>query len=190
MGDGIPRLGMEQLDRDLAAALAPRVARLGYLGEFFRCMGHQPAALRAFVDFTEALRGALPDALTEAVALAVTSRLGNVYERNQHERLSLKLGLSTEWVRAAREADGPGAAPPLSPAEAAVRRLALAIVERGGRGVAAELGAVVEAIGPQQAVAVLLLVGRFATHSLVVNALELAPPVASPLDDAGGGEHA
>ena len=33
----IPRLSQEQLEPQLARALEPRVKRLGYLGEFFRC---------------------------------------------------------------------------------------------------------------------------------------------------------
>src|SRR5258708_29920081 len=49
----IPRLTFEELEPGLAEALRPRYQRLGYLGEFFRCMGHQPAALRAFVEFTD-----------------------------------------------------------------------------------------------------------------------------------------
>jgi hypothetical protein len=184
MSDRIPRLAMEDLAPDLAAALEPRVARLGYLGEFFRCAGHQPGALRAFVDFTEELRAALPDALTEVVALAVTSRLGNVYERNQHERLCAKLGFPDDWIRAARDVSGPERVPPLKPEEAAVRRLALVMIERGGHGVEAELDSAIDAVGVPAAVAVLLRVGRYATHSLVVNALRLAPPVSSPIDDA------
>ena len=33
----------------------------------------------------------------------------------------------------------------------------------------------------EQAIAVLMLIGRYVTHALMVNALELQPPVASPL---------
>jgi hypothetical protein len=41
---------------------------------------------------------------------------------------------------------------------------------------------VAAAIGPEQAVAVLILIGRYVTHAQIVNALDLEPPVASPLE--------
>jgi hypothetical protein len=56
--DNIPRLSFAELEPTLAGTLEPRYRRLGYLGEFFRCMGDQPAALRAFVEFTETAKGA------------------------------------------------------------------------------------------------------------------------------------
>jgi hypothetical protein len=87
MSRQIVRLEMDQLEPSLAARLAPRVARLGYLGEFFKCAGHQPATLKAFVDFTEESKEGLPEKLVEVVALSAALRLGNAYERNQHERL-------------------------------------------------------------------------------------------------------
>ena len=194
MSARIPRLALGDLDPELAAALAPRVERLGYLGEFFRCAGHQPGALKGFVTLTEELRRALPDDLTEVVALAVTTRLGNVYEQNQHERLCLKLGFAPEWIRAAcrgaeraaaQAVPDPGAT--LSADQRVVRELALAVVERSGHGVGAELEAAIDAIGAAQSIAVLLLIGRYVTHSLVVNALGLEPPVGSPLAPADGG---
>ena len=190
-GERIPRLELTQLEPGLAERLRPRVERLGYLGEFFRCAGHQPGPLAAFVDFTEALKRALPDDLGEVVALTVATRLGNVYERNQHERLASKLGFADDWIRAARgpeAAGGPesgsdagagGAGSPLSGAQSRVQALTLAMLDRDGRDVDAELGAVIDAIGAVDAVAVLLLVGRTVTHALVVNALGLEPPVAS-----------
>lgn len=177
----IPRLSQEQLEPQLARALEPRVKRLGYLGEFFRCAGHQPRALLSFLAFTEDLKQALPDRLTEVVALSVARRLENDYERVQHERLSLKLGFGEEWVRAVLALD-PGAPGPLAEPERCVQRLALAAIERHGHATTAELEAVVRALGHEAAVAVLLLIGRYLTHALVVNSLGLAPPVASPLE--------
>ena len=66
--------------------MRPRVERLGYLGEFFQCAANVPDALLAFDVFTAALKRALPDRVTEVVALTVATRLGNAYERHQHER--------------------------------------------------------------------------------------------------------
>src|SRR5438309_28638 len=74
--------------------------RLGYLGEFFQVAAHQPAALSAFVSFSEALKDALPWRLVEVIALTVSARTGNAYERVQHERLALTLGMRVEEARA------------------------------------------------------------------------------------------
>lgn len=166
--------------------LQPRVARLGYLGEFFRCAAHQPAALVSFMAFTDDLKHALPDRLTEVVALTVSSECGSAYERHQHERLSLKLGFGESWVRAV-EARDPKGAPELDAAERAVQALALGMVRRLGYRTGAELAAVVDAIGHEQAIAVLMLVGRYVTHALIVNSLALEPPVPSPLAPPSSG---
>lgn len=175
MRELIPRLEMSGLDARLAAALEPRVKRLGYLGEFFKCAGHQPEALRAFMELHEALAQALPQRLMEVVALAVTAATGNDYERHQHERLAEKLGYGRFWIAAAISPHREG----LEADERAVQRLALAALAGHGHGVAAELAAVVASIGAPQAMGVLLLIGRYQLHSTVVNALELAPPVTS-----------
>src|SRR5207245_11385082 len=99
----IPRLSQNELPPEVAALLRPGVERLGYLGEFFQCAAHQPAALLSFMAFTEDLKHALPDRLTETVALTVSGELENAYERHQHERLCLKLGFGDAWVRAIEE---------------------------------------------------------------------------------------
>src|SRR6266851_2376853 len=100
MNASIPRLSMADLDPKLAELLRPKVERLNYLGEFFQCTGHQPEALISFYKLTDDLRKALPDNLTELVALTIASRMSNAYERVQHERLAFKLGLSEAWLRA------------------------------------------------------------------------------------------
>jgi len=178
MSKRIPRLELDQLPADLAAALKPRVERLGYLGEFFKCAAQQPAALRSFMQFTDDLKQALPDDVTEAVALTVATSYDNDYERHQHERLCRKLGFSEAWVREV-EALAPDAAGELTPAQRAAQRLTLAVLARRGRGVEPVFEELLDAVGTAQAVAVLLLIGRYVTHSLVVNALGLAPPVSS-----------
>src|SRR6267378_7631007 len=99
MTASIRRLSITDLDPDLAELLRPKVERLNYLGEFFQCTGHQPRALISFYTLTEDLKKALPDNLTELVALTIATKMNNAYERVQHERLSLKLGLSEAWVR-------------------------------------------------------------------------------------------
>ena len=96
----LTRLAFEQLTPDLQSALAPRVERLGYLGDFFQHAAHAPDVLLHFVRMTEALKKALPDRLTETVALTIAVKSGNDYEKNQHERLSEKLGFSRDWIKA------------------------------------------------------------------------------------------
>jgi alkylhydroperoxidase family enzyme len=178
MSAKIARLEMDELAPALQQALAARVKRLGYLGEFFKCAGHQPDVLLPFMAMTDALKAALPDKLTEVGALTVAVLMGNAYERNQHERLSEKLGYGRDWVAAVIKA-APDAEGPLAPEERAVQRLAIALVARRGHDVGAELDAVIDAIGQGPALSMLFLIGRYVTHAYIVNALALAPPVPS-----------
>ena len=178
MSTRIPRLEMEQLAPEVQQTLAARVKRLGYLGEFFKCSGHNPEVLISFMEMTEALKHALPDRLTETGSLTVAALMNNDYERNQHERLSQKLGFGREWIAAVNRL-APGAPGPLSEEERAVQRLAIAVVKRRGHDVTSELEAAIDCIGPAQAMAVLFLIGRYVMHAYVVNALNLAPPVPS-----------
>jgi len=174
---------MEQLEPRLRQALAGRLARLGYLGEFFKCAALQPDSLLAFMQLTDALKNALPDRLTELVALTVTTATGNEYERNQHERLCERLGYDRSWTAAVTSrGSGPS---PLSPDEQAIQRLTLSALGTNGRGLSRELAEVVEAIGPAQAMAILMLIGRHWMHSLIVNALGLNPPVPSIFAEDG-----
>lgn len=181
----IPRLDLDQLEPKLADQLRPRVERLGYLGEFFRCTAHQPDALRAFGDFTEAGKRSLPAQLVELVALTAASALGNDYERNQHERLSVRLGFGRRWVEAVEGLD-PDALEDKS--EQVVQRYVLAALQHHGKGVTAELDEVVDALGPEGAVGVMFVLGRYVTHALIVNSLALAPPVPSIFEDGFDGD--
>jgi len=177
------RLELEQMDPRLREGLAARVARLGYLGEFFKCAAVQPDCLLAFMQLTDALKKALPDRLGELVTLTVTSSTGNEYERNQHERLCERLGYDRSWIAAATgRSSGPNS---LSSMEQAIQRLTLAALRADGRELSQELADVVEAIGPTQTMAILLLIGRNWAHGLVANALGLQPPVASIFAAAG-----
>lgn len=184
MSQRIPRLSFEQLTPDVQDVLRARVERLGYLGEFFRCTGHQPDVLTPFMEMTESLKKALPDRLTETGALTVATLMTNQYELNQHERLSKKLGFGEDWVAAVEKVD-PKNASLLSDEERAVQALAIALIEKKGKGVQDELETLIDKIGVRQAVAVLFLVGRYITHALIVNSLELAPPVPSIFDGTG-----
>lgn len=178
----IRRMSFAQLAPRVQGVLRARVKRLGYLGEFFQCSGAQPDVLASFMEMTEALKKALPDRLTETGALTVATLMDNRYERHQHERLSKKLGLGEDWVAAVERAT-PDDAPLLSNAERAVQRLVVAMIEQRGSGVGAELEEVIDQIGPDQAIAVMFLVGRYITHAMIVNGLGLEPPVPSIFDE-------
>ena len=175
-----PRLSLSELDSDLAELLRPKVERLKYLGEFFQVTGHQPRALISFYTLTEDLKKALPDNLTELVALTIATKMNNAYERVQHERLSLKLGLSEAWIREVTSLLSKRGGN-LSESEIIVQKLTLAVIERGGHDTGAELEDVVKAMGHEQSIAVLMLIGRYVMHAMIANSLALKPPVSSPL---------
>jgi len=177
----IPRIPMDGMPAALAGMLRPKVERLGYLGEFFQCAANQPDALRSFMQFTDDLRAALPDNLTEIVALTVSTYMSNTYERHQHERLCLKFGFSKDWIHQvlSLSVDSGGA---LKAEERAVQQLVLAVLETNGQSAVRELETAVEAVGAKQAIAILLLIGRYMTHAVLVNTLRLGPPVSSPLE--------
>lgn len=186
MPQPLPRLTFEELDPALARLLEPRVRRLGYLGEFFRCAAHQPRALSAFVEFTESAKAPLDKRLVELVALTVATAKRNPYECNQHERLSVRLGYGRDWV-ADVERLSPDDAPSLSDAERELQRFVLAAVgERADAATAFQQ--VVARHGAQDAVALLMVVGRYAAHAVMVNALRLAPPVPSVFEDGFNGD--
>ena len=170
----IARIGFDELEPRLREVLRPRVERLGYLGEFFQVAAHQPDALISLNALTEQLRGALPDDAAEIVALTVATVTGNDYERHQHERLSLKLGFDEAWIRGVIAMESPDD----------VQQTVLALLADRGHGAREQVEALAASRGDAFAVAVVLLTGRYLMHSTVVNALELEPPVPSPLAES------
>ncbi|MES2536198.1 MAG: carboxymuconolactone decarboxylase family protein [Pseudomonadota bacterium] len=179
--DGLPRLTLEQVEPALRDELAPTVARLGYFGEFFQVFGAVPGAMQTFMSYTKSVKAPLSDAENELLALAVCAALGDNYERIQHERLSARLGFTTEWIAAAEGRAGADANL-LSPAETALRALALAVIARHGRDCAAEVAAAGAELGTQKATAALLQITRFITIATLCNSLSLSLPVPSVFD--------
>ncbi len=173
---------MNDLRPDLASYLAQRVKRLGYLGELFKCGGNAPGVMLSFMHFTDALKDALPDRITEVGALTVAVLMENRYERHQHERLSVKLGFGREWVSEVTGLD-PDAATLMSDAERAAQRYAIAAIRSRGLSAQREFEGALDHLSTGQAMALALLVGRYVSHALVVNTLQLAPPVASIFDN-------
>jgi hypothetical protein len=185
----IARLELQDMREDLRRYLTPRVERLKYLGELFKCAGHAPGVLLSFMHFTDELKKALPDALTEVAVLTTASLMSNNYERNQHERLCIRLGYSAEWI-AEVELLEPDAATRMTAEERAVQRYVIAAVETRALNVHREFARVLELLGASHSIALVMLVGRYITHALTVNTLELAPPVPSIFDDGFRGDGA
>lgn len=177
MSKKILRLGADEMPADLAEQLAPRIQRLGYLGEFFQVMAHQPQVLSTFITLTEQLKEAVPRKLTEVVALTIAQKAGNDYEKNQHDRLCEKLGYERAWIEAVLALDPSSSV--LAPEEAITQELALAAIESLGKNCAAPFEKLVDTAGHHQALGILMLIGRYLTHAIIVNTLELKPPVPS-----------
>lgn len=187
MSANIPRLQIPDFAPDLAQYLTPRVERLGYLGELFQVAGHAPDVLLSFMRFTDALKAALPDNLAETAVLTTATLMQNAYERNQHERLCVRTGLSRDWIRDVERLQ-PDAPSLLSDDERAVQRYAMAAVDTRGLQAQAPFDEVARRLPPSQAVALAMLIGRYVTHALMVNTLRLAPPVPSIWDDGFGAQ--
>lgn len=185
----IPRLQMADFTPELTQYLTPRVARLGYLGELFQVAGHAPDVLLTFMRFTDALKAALPDNLAETAVLTTATLMQNAYERNQHERLCARTGLTRDWIRDVERLE-PDAPSLLSDDERAVQRYAMAAVQTRGLQAQAAFDEVASRLPAPQAVALAMLIGRYVTHALVVNTLQLAPPVPSIWDDGFGAQPA
>lgn len=181
MSERIPRLEMSDMRADLAAYLTPRVERLRYLGELFKCAGNAPDVTLTFMHFTDALKNVLPDRLTELGALTVASFMENRYERHQHERLSEKLGFTREWI-AEIELLEPSTSTMLDDIDRAAQAYALKALCTRGLEAQAEFDAFAALVTPAEAMAFVLLIGRYIAHAIAVNTLGLQPPVPSIFD--------
>ncbi|MEP6656433.1 MAG: hypothetical protein ABJC33_04315 [Betaproteobacteria bacterium] len=178
----IRRLELKDMRADLADYLGPRVKRLGYLGEMFKCAGNAPDVTLTFMHFSDALKEALPDRLGEVAVLTVANLMKNDYERNQHERLCVRLGFGRGRIAEVQRLK-PHEARLMSEAERAVQSYAIAAVESRGHGCQQAFEMLCEHVAPAEAMAVPMLVGRYITHALVVNTLQLKPPVPSIFED-------
>lgn len=177
---GIPLIGIMELDPAVKQRLQSKIDRLGYLGAFFQLTAHQPEALAAFIDYTDATKRALSDDLAETVALTVATATGNDYERNQHERLSVKLGLTKDWVAAVEELDPDNT--DLTHGQRHTQRWVLSVLNDFGRGTTTTAIDLVEALGPKTAIAVALMCGRYVAHATIANSFGITSPVPSIFD--------
>jgi alkylhydroperoxidase family enzyme len=174
---GVPLIGIDELDPRVRQRLQAKIDRLGYLGVFFQLTAHQPEALAAFIDYTDATKKALPDDLAEVVALTVATATGNDYERHQHERLSVKLGLTKEWVASVEQLDPDSS--DLTLEQRATQRWVLAVLKDHGRGTEVEVDSLVRGLGPKAAIAIALMCGRYVAHATIANSFGIQPPVPS-----------
>jgi alkylhydroperoxidase family enzyme len=179
----VERVPFERLPDQLRARLSARMERLGYLGGFFQLAAHQPDALAAFIDFTEALKGALPVRLAELVALRTATLAGCEYERVQHERYALAAhALSLEEVRAVVMSD-PRGSEGFGAVDIAVLELATCVAADHGHDSVAAFDRLVGLTDEPTAVGCLLLTARFLAHAAVANCWQLAAPRRSPLTE-------
>jgi hypothetical protein len=175
-----PRIAFADLPRGLRKQLRPRVDRLGYLGEFFQVAAHQPEALGHFIGFTETLKLSLPLRLVEVIALTVAAETGNDYERVQHERLALSIGLEEHEVRALVDGSIDGATT-FDETEIAAAELARAVTRARGRSCREPYERLEALAPPEVAVACLMVATRYLAHATMANTWGLKPPVESPL---------
>ena len=186
MSAQIPRFSFEDLPPAIADGLRSKVERLGYLGEFFAATAHQPEALKAFMDFTDLSKGELDMRTVELIALTVATMKRVAYEKNQHERLAVKLGFGRDWVEAV-EALSPRTQADLGDDERVIQTFVIAAVERDGADTGDLLDDVVERLGVARAVDVLFVMARYTTHAIIVNSLGIKAPVPSIFEDGFSG---
>jgi alkylhydroperoxidase family enzyme len=176
--DLIPRIEFEDFDEKLRESLRSKVERLGYCGEIWRIGANTPDSTFFFSELTEALKQELEMKTVELVALTVAGVMGNVYERNQHERLSEKLGYGRDWIAQVNELQAERGKVMID-AECAIQKFAIAAFFRRGHDCTELFKDVIAAVGPQQATGVLWSVGRCIMHAIFRNTLGLEPPVTS-----------
>ena len=132
----IQPLSREAVDATTGATLDSLKAKLGVLPNMFRTMAHAPAALDAYVKLAGAAAGGRLDAQQrERIALAVGETNGCTYCVAAHGAIGRMVGLDASAIDAARDARA------TAPRDAALLRLARAIVEHRGHVPVAELDA-------------------------------------------------
>jgi AhpD family alkylhydroperoxidase len=139
---GLPLIEPETADGETADLLAAAQRVLGITSNLVRALANSPAALRAYLGFSGALRGgSLPPAVCEQIALLVAQQAACDYCLSAHSYTGTRLtGLSQpEAARARRgEASEPLAASALAFGAAVLRGggrvtdVELATARRGG----------------------------------------------------------
>jgi alkylhydroperoxidase family enzyme len=183
--DIVPRIDFEAFEEELRESLRPKVERLGYCGEIWQIGANVPKSTFHFSELTEALKSEMEMKTVELVALTAAGVMGNVYEKNQHERLAEKLGYGRDWIAQVNELQAEKGKH-MTDAECAVQKFVMAAIYRRGHDCTPLFRDVVTAIGPEQAVGVLWSVGRCVMHAVFRNTLGLEPPVGSIFEKKAG----
>jgi len=182
MTEKIPVLSFEELPEKIASQLEAKYQRLGYLGEFFARTAHQPEALAAFNEFTNLAKGSLDFKTVELVALTVATMKAVDYEKNQHERLSVRKGYGRDWVTEVEKLE-PENTTTLKREEQLVQRFVIDAVNKDGKSVTSQLDAVIDAFSYENAIAIMMVMARYTTHAMLVNCMNIGPPVPSIFED-------
>ena len=182
--DLIPRIEFEAFAEQLRESLRPKVERLGYCGEIWQIGANVPKSTFHFSELTESLKEEMEVKTVELVALTAAGVMGNVYERNQHERLADKLGFGRDWIAQVNELQAEKGKH-MTDGECAVQKFVMAAIFRRGHDCTRLFQDVIDAVGPEQAVGVLWSVGRCVMHALFRNTLGLEPPVGSLFEKGG-----
>lgn len=177
-----PRVARDAMPEKLVADVAAIEKRLGYLSELFLLQSHVPDSVTAFMAYTQAVKAPLSDRLNELVALAACNALQAKAELIQHERLSLRLGLSKAFVAAAQGREGWDESE-LSATEHLVCSVVRELIGTMGRGCEPALAKLAAAIGASQAMAVLLQTTRFMMVGVWGHVFHLKVPVLSIFEE-------
>jgi AhpD family alkylhydroperoxidase len=134
---GLPLIQPETASGETADLLAATQRVLGITPNLARALANSPAALRAYLGFSGALRGgSLPWAVREQIALLVAQRTGCDYSLSAHSYIGTRLvGLSQAEAVRARQGEAS------EPQAAAALAFAAALLYRRGRVTDAELAA-------------------------------------------------
>jgi 4-carboxymuconolactone decarboxylase len=161
------------------AAFAEVARQRGAVPHLFQAMAHSPEAARRVGAVGAYLRfdATLPPRLREAVILAVAGRWDCAYERQHHQPLAARLGISSAAVAAL---DGGAVPPDLAPLETAAVEYALALT-REGRADPARVEQLRASLGEPGLVELTVLVGYYTLLALFLNGLAVDLDVDPPL---------
>jgi len=134
---GLPLIQPEDASGETADLLAATQQALGITPNLVKALANSPAALRAYLGFSGALRGgSLPWAVREQIALLVAQETGCDYSLSAHSYTATRVaGLSRADAERARKGEAS------EPQAAAALAFAAALLRRQGRVTNAELAA-------------------------------------------------
>lgn len=181
MDTGFAPLALEDMPQSLQEVLRPISERVGYLGRFFQYTGHAPGVLKQFMAYTSELRSIIPPDINELIALTVCARLNFVYERNQHEQLASRLGLSRDWIASLTNRQSLASLPE---SHRNVHALVLAVLDDDISAARGNLIPFISQVGPEIAMAALFQITRFSAICSLGSLLSVEPQANSIFDES------